>query len=77
VTKHAINIQDGFLFQSLKVGQALAIELMTGRGFEGRLKRFDRFALVIEAEGREILVYKHAIATICAIGPPPAAAAQP
>jgi host factor-I protein len=72
MTKHAINIQDGFLFQSLKVGQALSIELMTGRGLEGKLKRFDRFALVVEAEAREILVYKHAIATICALGPAPA-----
>jgi host factor-I protein len=66
VTKHAINIQDGFLFQSLKIGQNLTVELMTGRTLEGKLKRFDRFALVVEAEGREILVYKHAVAMVSA-----------
>ena len=66
MTKHSINIQDGFLFQSLKVAQVMVVELVTGRHLEGRLKRFDRFALVLESEGREILVYKHAIATIVA-----------
>jgi host factor-I protein len=66
MTKHSINIQDGFLFQSLKVAQVMVVELVTGRHIEGRLKRFDRFALVLETEGREILVYKHAVATIVA-----------
>jgi len=73
-TKHSINIQDGFLFQALKVAQPLAIELVTGRAFEGRLKRFDRFALVIETGGREIMIYKHAIATVAAHTQAPAAA---
>lgn len=64
MTKHSINIQDGFLFQSLKGGHNMGLQLVTGSRLEGRLKRFDRFALVLENEGREILVYKHAIATI-------------
>jgi host factor-I protein len=62
--KHNINIQDGYLFQSLKEGQHMMLELVTGRSLVGRLKRFDRFAVVLESEGREILTYKHAIATI-------------
>jgi RNA chaperone Hfq len=28
------------------------------------MRRFDRFAVVLETEGKEILIYKHAIATI-------------
>lgn len=62
--KHSINIQDGFLFQNLKEGQNMFLELVTGRTLIGRLKRFDRFAVVLETESVEILVYKHAIATI-------------
>ncbi|MFN7962131.1 MAG: RNA chaperone Hfq [Thermoanaerobaculia bacterium] len=62
--KHAINIQDGFLFQSLKDGKAMEIELITGRNFTGKLKRFDRFAVVVETDGKEILIYKHAISTV-------------
>lgn len=67
--KHNINIQDGFLFQNLKEAQVMHVELVTGRTLVGRLKRFDRFAVVIESEGNEILVYKHAISTIATAGP--------
>jgi host factor-I protein len=66
--KHNINIQDGFLFQNLKEAQTMNVELVTGRSLVGRLKRFDRFAVVIETEDREILVYKHAITTIATAG---------
>ncbi|HKI85699.1 MAG TPA: RNA chaperone Hfq [Thermoanaerobaculia bacterium] len=62
--KHNINIQDGYLFQSLKAAERLSVHLLTGDKYEGVLKRFDRFALVLESGGREILIYKHAIATV-------------
>ena len=65
MSKHNINIQDGFLFQNLKESTLLELELVTGRNLTGRIRRFDRFAVVLEpAEGQEILIYKHAIATI-------------
>jgi host factor-I protein len=65
MSKHQINIQDGFLFQNLKEGNLLQVELTTGQRLTGRLRRFDRFAIVLEVpEGQELLVYKHAIATI-------------
>ncbi len=69
--KHNINIQDGFLFQNLKEAQTMHVELITGRSLVGRLKRFDRFAVVIESGGNEILVYKHAISTIATAEPQP------
>jgi host factor-I protein len=62
--KQEINIQDAYLFQYLKAGSTLRVDLTTGRTLEGKLKRFDRFALVLEHGGREVLVYKHAIATM-------------
>ncbi len=64
MNKPSINIQDGFLFQSLKDGRPMALELITGKRLEGKIRRFDRFAVVVETSGREVLVYKHAIATI-------------
>lgn len=69
MAKHNINIQDGYLFQSLKEGQTMSVDLITGKSLLGRLKRFDRFAVVIESQGKEILIYKHAIATISAASP--------
>lgn len=64
MAKTSINIQDGFLFQHLKAGTQLAVGLMTGRSLSGKIKRFDRFALVLDDGKGEILVYKHAVATL-------------
>ena len=64
MTKPNINIQDGYLFQNLKAATMMDVGLITGQSLHGRLRRFDRFAIVLELDGREVLVYKHAIATI-------------
>ncbi|MEL7061908.1 MAG: RNA chaperone Hfq [Acidobacteriota bacterium] len=64
MSRHNINIQDGFLFQSLKEARTMAFDLVNGKRLEGRLRRFDRFAVVVDTGNREILVYKHAISTI-------------
>ncbi len=59
-----INIQDSFLFQSLKEDRELAVCLTTGKAFKGIVRRFDRFAVIFETSGQEILVYKHGIISI-------------
>ena len=69
MSRHNINIQDGFLFQSLKEARLMTFELVTGKTLQGRLKRFDRFAVVVDTGKEELLVYKHAIATIADSGP--------
>jgi len=69
MSRHNINIQDGFLFQSLKEARQMVFELITGQTLQGRLKRFDRFAVVVDTGGQEILVYKHAISTITDAAP--------
>ena len=45
MNKPTINIQDGFLFQHLKDGKTMSVELTTGRRLDGRIRRFDRFAV--------------------------------
>jgi host factor-I protein len=40
------------------------IRLMDGSDFEGRVKNFDRFAVIVEHGGADHMVFKHAIATI-------------
>ena len=64
MSKPSINIQDGFLFHSLRSGATVAIQLVTGERLEGRLRRFDRFAIILDVSGLEILVYKHGIVSI-------------
>ena len=64
MTKQEINIQDGFLFQLLKAASRVRVTLVSGQVLEGTLKRFDRFSLVLESSGGEVLVYKHAVSTV-------------
>ena len=64
MSRHNINIQDGFLFQSLKEASTMSFQLVTGKLIKGRLRRFDRFAVVVDTGTQELLIYKHAIATI-------------
>jgi RNA chaperone Hfq len=37
---------------------------MDGRSFDARIKNFDKFAVIVEVDGTDQLVFKHAIATI-------------
>ena len=60
------NIQDVFLNHARRDRVPVGIHLMDGRYFEARIKSFDRFAVVVELESVEHLIFKHAIATIAA-----------
>jgi host factor-I protein len=58
------NIQDVFLNHARRERTPVTIHLMDGRNFEARIKNFDKFALVLDVDGHDYLVFKHAIATI-------------
>ncbi len=58
------NIQDVFLNYARRERLPMTIHLLDGRSFEVRIKNFDRFAIIVEVEGMDHLVFKHAISTI-------------
>jgi host factor-I protein len=58
------NIQDVFLNSARRERLVVSIRLTDGQTLEGRIKNFDRFALVVEHDGADHMVFKHAIATI-------------
>jgi host factor-I protein len=58
------NIQDVFLNYARRERLAVTIHLLDGRNFDARIKNFDRFAVIIEVNGADQMVFKHAIATI-------------
>ena len=58
------NIQDVFLNHARRERLAVTVHLIDGRQFDARIKNFDRFAVVVEVDGADQLVFKHAIATI-------------
>ena len=58
------NIQDVFLNCARRDRLAVTICLMDGRHFEARIKNFDKFAVILEVDGSDQLIFKHAIATL-------------
>jgi len=64
VNKANINLQDVFLNQVRKEHIAVTIYLTNGFQLKGMVKGFDNFTVVLDTEGKQQLVYKHAISTI-------------
>ena len=58
------NIQDVFLNHARRDRIAVTIHLLDGRAFDARIKNFDRFAVIVEVDGNDQMIFKHAIATI-------------
>jgi len=58
------NIQDVFLNYARRERLPVSIHLLDGRQFEARIKNFDRFAVIVETNGADQLIFKHAIAII-------------
>lgn len=61
--KQSINIQDQFLNQLRKDGTSVTVFLLNGYQLRGQIKGFDNFTVLFESEGKQQLVYKHAIST--------------
>ena len=66
MSKAPFNIQDQYLNQSRKERVRVVVTLMSGARMEGFIKSFDNFSVLMEVQG-DILIYKHAIATITSI----------
>ena len=58
------NLQDRFLNQARKDKTPVTVFLMNGFQLRGTILSFAQFAVLILSEGRQNLIYKHAISTI-------------
>jgi host factor-I protein len=63
-SKPAQNIQDSFLNTARKERLSVTIYLLSGVKLTGRIRSFDKYSVVLEANGQEQLIFKHAISTI-------------
>lgn len=59
-----VNLQDAFLNGARKDKVPVTIFLTNGFQFKGMVKGFDSFTVVLDNDGKQSLVYKHAISTI-------------
>ncbi|MGA7217699.1 MAG: RNA chaperone Hfq [Candidatus Sulfotelmatobacter sp.] len=62
--KPAQNIQDSFLNTARKERLNITIYLLSGVKLTGRIRSFDKYSVVLEANGQEQLIFKHAISTV-------------
>ncbi len=62
-TSHA-NIQETFLNDARKSRTPIVVYLVSGFQMRGTVKGFDNFVILLESEGKENMIYKHAISTI-------------
>ncbi len=59
-----INLQDSFLNQIRKDNIPVTIYLVNGFQLKGLVRGFDNFTVVLDSDGKQQLVYKHAVSTI-------------
>ena len=58
------NLQDILLTQARREHMAVTVFLTNGFQLKGTVRGFDCFIVVLETEGRQQIIYKHAISTI-------------
>lgn len=58
------NLQDAFLNQVRRDKTNLTVFLMNGFQMHGVIRGYDGFTVVLDSDGRQQLIYKHAISTI-------------
>lgn len=58
------NLQDAFLNQVRRDRTNLTVFLMNGFQMHGIIRGYDGFTVVLDSDGRQQLIYKHAISTI-------------
>ena len=58
------NLQDIFLLRAKRDKLPVTMFLMNGFQMRGTITGFDAFVVLLDSEGRQQMIYKHAISTI-------------
>lgn len=58
------NLQDAFLNQLRREKTNITVFLVNGFQLHGVIRAYDGFTVVLDSDGRQQLIYKHAISTI-------------
>jgi len=60
----AVNLQDVFLSRARRGETMVTVFLVNGFQIRGTIAGFDAFTVVVNSDGKQNLIYKHAISTI-------------
>lgn len=64
MSKPTNNLQDIFLNGARKNRIPVIVYLTNGFQIRGIVKGFDNFTVILECDGKQMMVYKHALSTI-------------
>ena len=70
----AVNLQDAILKEVRRDRVPVTLFLMNGFQLRGIVTGFDSFVVVLVSDGKQQMIYKHAISTLAPIRPLKAAA---
>ena len=62
--KNTNNLQELFLLRARSTRANVTVFLMNGYQIRGQIAGFDAFVVVVHSEGKQQIIYKHAISTI-------------
>nr|WP_279233579.1 RNA chaperone Hfq [Clostridium estertheticum] len=62
-------MQDIFLNEARKTKMQVTLYLINGFQLKGNVTGFDTFTVVLNCDGKQMMVYKHAISTITPLNP--------
>ena len=64
-----LNLQDAFLASARRAETPVTVFLMNGFQMRGVITGFDPFVVVLDSDGKQQIIYKHAISTVVAAHP--------
>ena len=59
-----LNLQDAFLASARRAETPVTVFLMNGFQMRGHIAGFDEAVVVLDTEGKQQIIYKHAISTV-------------
>lgn len=62
--RNEMNLQDAFLNSARQQGLTLTVFLTNGFQLRGIVRGFDSFIVLLESDGKQQMIYKHAISTM-------------
>lgn len=62
--RQIFNLQDNFLNRTRKENIGITVYLVNGYQIKGLVKGFDNYTIILDSDGKQQLIYKHAISTI-------------
>lgn len=62
--RNTLSLQEQLLQEALQMKTVITLILLNGFHIKGMIKGYDLYSVLVEAEGKQQFVYKHAISTI-------------